>query len=129
MAINLPEQRQRKDAMGQLLGTGGAIAGGIVGGVSGGPMGAVTGATAGNSAGQAAAGLLSTDRGRAQPGAAPSGAKDAMARRAASLQPLNPADYGTSLAKAETAAAALPPELQQQYVPALQAARQRAGVA
>ena len=52
-----------------------------------------------------------------------SGAREAMQRRAASLQPMNPADYGADLAAAEKAAGALPPELQQQYLPALQAAR------
>ncbi|MES3012635.1 MAG: hypothetical protein V4750_02760 [Pseudomonadota bacterium] len=114
--VVMPQQKQKDQGLGKVLQVGGAV----VGGIYGGPAGAMAGASAGSQLGGLAA--------KAPPApmqAVESGGASAMARRASSLQPIQPDDYGPQLANAEQAAAQLPPDLQQQYLPAIVAARQR----
>ena len=47
----------------------------------------------------------------------------AIGRRMESMAPMNPGDYAQPLAQAEQAAQTLPPDMQKQYLPALQKAR------
>ena len=118
------QPRAKGGQLGKVAGTVGAIIGGVVGAPAG-PAAAAQGAMMGNGVGNLAGSMLDPVKEAKQAPSVASGARGAIERRAAALQPLAPQDYGADLAKAEQAATQLPPDLQQQYMPALQAARQR----
>lgn len=130
-------QAQSNDSTGKVLTGLGALAGGYIGatttagagtqaGATTGAMmgGALSGAATGAGVGGTAGSLLSKQSADA-PGI--QGSRDAISRRAAALQPIKPEDYAPTLASAETAASQLPPDLQKQYLPALQKARSMNG--
>lgn len=112
--VAMPEQRQKENSLGKILQLGGAVAGGIAGS-AGGPMGAIQGAGAGAALGGAAGGLLA-------------GNNQTAVQRRMGLQtsqgqnvPQAP-DPMSAINEARTALVSAPPELQQEYAPALQAA-------
>lgn len=107
--VNMP-QGQKKDSTGQMLQIGGAIAGASYGG----PQGALMGA----SAGQIAGGMLQRPLAET-----PVVGSNAMQRRLAAPQPMNPDQYAPQLAAAEQAAMQLPKDQQAMYLPAIQKAR------
>ncbi len=119
MGVNVPASQKKSDLQ-EIGGIGGAI----VGGVYGGPGGAAGGAAAGSQLG----GMVDPAK-SSQVQTADSGS--AMQRRQDNLAQFSqPSAYEQQLAQAENAAQQLPAQQQQQYLPIIQAARQRAqGVA
>lgn len=111
--VNVP---QKRDSLGQILQTGGAIAGGILAS-PGGAGAAAGGAALGSSLGSTAGNMLG---GNTQ-GPAPV-QTTAISRRIESTQQAPQ----VQLAQADAALSHLPPEVQKAYGPTLTAARKRA---
>lgn len=115
MAAQVMMPQKKKSDASQLLEIGGTVAGGVLGGVFGGPAGAIGGASAGGNLAGSVGGMLGADNGGG-----------AMGRRMQQANPTPSApqveDPIQALEQSRIALASAPPEIQQEYTPAIQAA-------